>query len=112
MLVADRNILGIGAERLDAAGAGLTAREIAQQPAIWPDIEALVAGQRSALDAFLGPLLARPDLRIMLTGAGTSAFIGECLAPALLGGGWRAEDLADRPGPGDRDKTVDHVMIS
>ncbi|MEG0040315.1 MAG: SIS domain-containing protein, partial [Massilia sp.] len=91
MLVADKNILGIDAERLDAAGAGATAREIAQQPAVWPEIEALVAHQRSALDAFLGPLLANPDLRIVLTGAGTSAFIGECLAPALLGGGWRAD---------------------
>ncbi|WP_338763236.1 SIS domain-containing protein [Massilia sp. METH4] len=95
MPVVDRskftNILGLAAERLDAAGAGLTAREIAQQPAIWPAIEALVAGQRPALDAFLGPLLARGDLRIVLTGAGTSAFIGECLVPALLGAGRRAE---------------------
>jgi tagatose-6-phosphate ketose/aldose isomerase len=91
MLVAQRDILGIGVERLDAAGAGLTAREIAQQPAIWPEIETLVARQRAALDAFLGPLLARPNLRIVLTGAGTSAFIGECLVPAMLGAGWRAE---------------------
>ena len=30
MLVANKTILGIGEERLDAAGAGLTAREIAQ----------------------------------------------------------------------------------
>lgn len=91
MLVAQRDILGISAERLDAAGAGLTAREIAQQPAVWPEIEALVAGQRAALDAFLGPLLSRPNLRIVLTGAGTSAFIGECLVPAMLGAGLRAE---------------------
>lgn len=91
MLVAQRDILGTGIDRLDAAGAGLTAREIAQQPAIWPEIEALVAAQRTALDAFLGPLLSRPDLRIVLTGAGTSAFIGECLVPGLLGAGWRAE---------------------
>ena len=91
MLVAQRDILGISAERLDAAGAGLTAREIAQQPAVWPEIEALVAEQRAALDAFLGPLLSRPNLRVVLTGAGTSAFIGECLVPALLGAGLRAE---------------------
>lgn len=91
MLVANKTILGIGAQQLDAAGAGLTAREIAQQPGIWPEIEALVAHQRAALDAFLVPLLARSDLRIVLTGAGTSAFIGECLAPAMLGAGWRAE---------------------
>jgi tagatose-6-phosphate ketose/aldose isomerase len=91
MLVADKDILGIVAERLDAAGAGLTAREIAQQPAVWPEIDALVTRQRAALDAFLGPLLARAGLRIVLTGAGTSAFIGECLTPAMLGKGWRAE---------------------
>ena len=91
MLVANKNILGIDEERLDAAGAGLTAREIAQQPAVWPGIEALVAAQRGALDAFLAPLLARADLRIVLTGAGTSAFIGECLAPSMLGRGWRVE---------------------
>jgi tagatose-6-phosphate ketose/aldose isomerase len=91
MLVADKDILGIGEERLDQAGAGLTAREIAQQPAVWPQIDALVASQHAALDAFLGPLLARANLRIVLTGAGTSAFLGECLAPAMLGKGWRAE---------------------
>jgi tagatose-6-phosphate ketose/aldose isomerase len=91
MLVADKEIFGIAESRLDEAGAGLTAREIAQQPAVWPQIDALVASQRAALDAFLGPLLARADLRIVLTGAGTSAFLGECLAPALLGKGWRTE---------------------
>lgn len=89
MLVADKDILGIGAARLDEAGAGLTAREIAQQPAVWPEIDALVTRRRAALDAFLGPLLKRADLRIVLTGAGTSAFLGECLAPAMLGKGWR-----------------------
>jgi tagatose-6-phosphate ketose/aldose isomerase len=91
MLVVDKDILGISAARLDEAGAGLTAREIAQQPAVWPEIDTLVASRRAALDAFLGPLLARSDLRIVLTGAGTSAFLGECLAPAMLGKGWRVE---------------------
>ena len=76
---------------LDALGGGVTAREIAQQPAVWPQIDALVASQRAAIDAFLAPLLARPDLRIVMAGAGTSAFIGECLAPGLLRQGRRAE---------------------
>lgn len=91
MLVADKEIFGFGVDRLDAAGGGQTAREIAQQPTVWPQIDALVGSQRAALDAFLNPLLARADLRIVLTGAGTSAFLGECLAPALLGKGLRAE---------------------
>jgi tagatose-6-phosphate ketose/aldose isomerase len=91
MLVVDKDILGLSTAALDDAGGGLTAREIAQQPSVWPQIDALVTDHRAALDAFLGPLLARVDLRIVLTGAGTSAFLGECLAPAMLGKGWRAE---------------------
>lgn len=91
MLVAQKEILGIAEDSLDARGAGLTAREIAQQPGVWPQIDALVARHRAALDAFLAPLLARPGLRIVLTGAGTSAFIGECLAPSMLRQGRRAE---------------------
>jgi len=91
MLVVNREIFGIGEDRLEQAGACLTAREIAQQPEVWREIAALVAQRRGALDAFLGPLLARRDLRIVLAGAGTSAFIGECLVPSMLRQGLRAE---------------------
>ena len=77
---------------LDRRGAAHTAREIAQQPEVWRAVHALVVSRREALDAFLQPLLARPDLRIVLTGAGSSAFIGQCLAPALL------QQLGARPG--------------
>jgi tagatose-6-phosphate ketose/aldose isomerase len=76
-------ILGCSKTQLDASGGAWTAREIAQQPAVWRDIERVMSGAAAALGAFLEPLLARPDLRIVLTGAGTSAFVGECLAPSL-----------------------------
>jgi tagatose-6-phosphate ketose/aldose isomerase len=69
---------------LQRAGALWTAREIVQQPASLERTHALLAGQSAKLDAFLAPLLARADLRIILTGAGTSAFVGECLEPLLL----------------------------
>ncbi|TQS39630.1 SIS domain-containing protein [Cryptosporangium phraense] len=59
------------------AGAEATQREIWQQPRLWREVDAASAG------AFLDPLLARPDLRIILTGAGTSAFAGGLLAPEL-----------------------------
>jgi tagatose-6-phosphate ketose/aldose isomerase len=94
MPVVDKDILGLSTAALDEAGGGLTAREIAQQPRVWPQIDALVTDKRATLDDFLSPLLARADLRIVLTGAGTSAFLGECLAPAMLGKGWRAEAVA------------------
>lgn len=74
---------GFTAAQLEARGAAWTAREIAQQPAVWSEVARLVASQRVALDAFLVPLLLSSSLRIVLTGAGTSSFIGDCLAPAM-----------------------------
>ncbi len=60
-----------------------TEREIAQQPAVWRELGALLTGAAAEVESFLRPLLGRTDLRIVLTGAGTSAFAGELLAPAL-----------------------------
>ena len=77
-------LLGLDPLDLETRGASWTAREIEQQPAVWGKVAALIRQRRSTIDAFLAPLLADPQLRIVLTGAGTSAFIGECLAPALL----------------------------
>ncbi|MFL6601360.1 MAG: SIS domain-containing protein [Steroidobacteraceae bacterium] len=77
------NYLGHAQAELETAGGLWTAREISQQPAVWPKIASLLNEGAGALKAFLRPLLDCKDLRIILTGAGTSAFIGECLAPAL-----------------------------
>ena len=85
-------LLHLAPADLDRRGATHTAREIAHQPRVWSTVQALVQRQRASLDAFLRPLLALPDLRIVLTGAGSSAFIGQCLAPALL------QQLGARPG--------------
>ncbi|MDY6945459.1 MAG: SIS domain-containing protein [Pseudomonadota bacterium] len=74
---------GVAQAQLLALGAEWTAREISQQPSVWPQVNQLVATQRTQLDAFLRPLLARPELRVVLSGAGTSSFIGDCLVPAL-----------------------------
>jgi tagatose-6-phosphate ketose/aldose isomerase len=60
-----------------------THREILQQPDVWREVARIVRGRRAELDEFLTPLLAREDLRVVLTGAGTSAFIGTIAAPAI-----------------------------
>jgi tagatose-6-phosphate ketose/aldose isomerase len=59
---------------------GATILEIGQQPDAWREI----AG-RSGDDvtAFLRQALDRPNLRVILTGAGSSAFAGDIAAPAL-----------------------------
>lgn len=76
--------LGLDSGWLQAHGAHLTAQEIARQPAAWRDTHALLSAERARIDAFLRPLLATAGLRIILTGAGSSAYIGQCLAPVLL----------------------------
>ena len=75
--------LGHPQAELETGGGIWTAREISQQPAIWPKIHRELSSHAATLRAWLRPLLDRKDLRIVLTGAGTSAFVGECLAPAL-----------------------------
>ncbi len=75
--------LGFSTDQLGQRGAEHTAREIAQQPAVWRKTGSVVSSRREEANAFLRPLLGRQDLRVVLTGAGTSAFAGEILAPAL-----------------------------
>jgi tagatose-6-phosphate ketose/aldose isomerase len=83
---------GLSTAQVQSAGAQWTAREIAQQPKLWPQIAREVAAD-GGLRAHLAPLLGDPALRIVLTGAGTSAYIGKCLAPALARAGRQAEAI-------------------
>jgi tagatose-6-phosphate ketose/aldose isomerase len=76
-------LLGRSVTELLAAGGLATAREIAQQPALWRESAAAVRHRSDQITAFRTPLLADPRTRIILTGAGTSAFIGRILAPGL-----------------------------
>jgi tagatose-6-phosphate ketose/aldose isomerase len=60
-----------------------TEEEISQQPQAWRQLTTSLGARQPDLRAFLDPIMERPDLRIVLTGAGSSAFAGELLAPAL-----------------------------
>lgn len=60
-----------------------TLREIRQQPETLRAVQAVLDAQAGEISSFLAPLLVDQARRIILTGAGTSAFIGQCLAPAL-----------------------------
>jgi tagatose-6-phosphate ketose/aldose isomerase len=78
------NLFGLNPVQLEKSGAQWTAREILQQPGIWQELEGHIRSDAESVGIFLAPLLQRADLRIVLTGAGTSAYIGMCLAPALV----------------------------
>ncbi|EOV3154319.1 SIS domain-containing protein [Enterobacter ludwigii] len=60
-----------------------TEEEIRQQPASWIRSLNNIDNLRASIDNFLAPLLRKHELRIVLTGAGTSAFIGDIIAPWL-----------------------------
>lgn len=84
---------GLSVEAMRSGGAEWTAREIAQQPTLWPELVRQVASDQ-ALHDYLAPLLADHEVRIVCTGAGTSAYVGKCLAPALARTGHRVDAIA------------------
>jgi tagatose-6-phosphate ketose/aldose isomerase len=59
---------------------GATLLEIGQQPGAWREVAARTEEETTG---FLRGITSRPDLRVILTGAGSSAFVGEIAAPAL-----------------------------
>lgn len=67
--------LGIESDELTKLGAIHTAIEITQQPALWLKIWQQISALRPLLSPFLAVALSHSQ-RIILTGAGTSAFIG------------------------------------
>lgn len=54
-----------------------TQTEIEGQPLLWEATFELIQQRFSEIKAFLPPILKKRDLQIILTGAGSSAFIGE-----------------------------------
>lgn len=61
-----------------------TAKEVLQQPFLWRRLAELLTNQQAEINAFMEKLPPLAQLRIILTGAGSSAFIGESLQAMLL----------------------------
>ena len=64
-------------EEIEQKGGLHTALEIEGQPVLWQEVYGLILSQKKSLLKFMSPLLEDTRLRIILTGAGSSAFIGE-----------------------------------
>ena len=60
-----------------------TAKEIEQQPVVWQKVANDIIKNHGELSGWLEDALSKPLGRIILTGAGTSAYVGETLAPFL-----------------------------
>ena len=63
-------------DELEQLGARHTAAEIYGQPALWRNVYEKVSAEKGRISAFLQKATRHQCLRVVLTGAGTSAYIG------------------------------------
>lgn len=71
---------------LKALGADITTTEIAQQPELWLDTLNIYRENKEAIEAFLADARTMADGRrvtVVFTGAGTSDYVGDTVAPYL-----------------------------
>lgn len=76
-------LFGTTVESFKNEGGYTTASEIHHQPSVWEDTLKIVESQKDELAAFLNPILAKDNLNIIFTGAGTSGFIGDTVVPHI-----------------------------
>ena len=60
-----------------------TAKEICQQPETWKKTVRQIKEEKKALQAFIDRTTNNEDYDIVLTGAGTSEFVGNSIFPSL-----------------------------
>ncbi|HHG8279301.1 TPA: SIS domain-containing protein [Streptococcus pneumoniae] len=69
-------------EDLLELGAEITTREIYQQPDVWREAFEFYQAKREEIAAFLQEIADKHDyIKVILTGAGTSAYVGDTLLP-------------------------------
>lgn len=69
---------GLTRERLQELGATFTATEIRQQPEMWQKTYDIVSENKDRIESFLNNKL-KSNTRIVLTGAGTSDYVGDSI---------------------------------
>jgi len=72
-----------------------TAREVLQQPQVWAEIYSLIEREAARLAGFLDPLIARRDVRVVLTGAGLR-LISEGVSLRSSPGRWDGMSMPSR----------------
>ncbi|KAA0965588.1 SIS domain-containing protein [Sporosarcina sp. ANT_H38] len=77
-------MFNLTSEQINDNNAVHTTREIHQQPAVWQELVTGLLEQQETFKEFLTSIYKKHDtVRVILTGAGTSAFVGDTLVPEL-----------------------------
>src|SRR5690625_4269603 len=80
----DLNMFHLTTEELTEKKALHTTREIYQQPSVWEELAGDFIDKQENLKSFLNSIFTKHErTRVIFTGAGTSAFIGDILVPEL-----------------------------
>lgn len=71
-------------EELSNLGAEITTREIKQQPELWKEAYEIYEDNKNEVEEFLNEITEKHSrVRVILTGAGSSAYVGQSLLPYL-----------------------------
>src|SRR5690625_187396 len=74
----------LSAEKLEELNAVNTSREIYQQPSVWEELTYDFFAKKNQYQEFLNSIYNKHEkVRVIFSGAGTSAFIGDILVPEL-----------------------------
>lgn len=77
-------LLQLSEEKSKEMGGYHTQKEIVQQPQLWKETYQYILQMKEEIQSFLqGTTDKHETVKVILTGAGTSAFIGECVVPYL-----------------------------
>ena len=76
-------LLGVEISKLEDCSGLNTAKEIIQQPDTWRESVKNLIKNKIEIKSFIDSFLSKEEFRIILTGAGTSAFAGEVCEPYL-----------------------------
>lgn len=77
-------MFNLTSEQIRESNAVHTSREIHQQPAVWVELVSDFFAQQDSLKSFVESIYAKHNkIRVIFTGAGTSAFVGDTLVPEL-----------------------------
>ena len=76
-------LLGLEISKLEDCSGLNTAKEIIQQPDTWRESVKNLIKNKIEIKSFIDYFLSKKEFRIILTGAGTSAFAGEVCEPYL-----------------------------
>lgn len=76
-------IFDVTADKMQETMSTFTLNEIYQQPATWKKTCAQIKEHKDELKKFIDQVITCEDFDVILTGAGTSEFVGNALFPAL-----------------------------